>query len=123
MESLYFLEQQCLKELIPSPVGQNGWFRRGKEKADFDQQPIEAANFIYLYNELFHLTKEEKYMQKAKEWMGWYYGNNVNSLSIYDKQTGGVKDGLTPDSVNENQGAESIVTYLIAYLSFSKRIS
>jgi len=123
LDALGFFEMNCSKDGVPCPVGQKGWFVKGKEKAQFDQQPIEAADTVWLYNELYQLSKNEKYLQKAREWMGWYYGNNIKSRMIFDKQTGGVRDGLAENSVNENQGAESIVTYLIAHLSFLNKIS
>jgi len=36
---------------------------------------------------------------------------------LYCESTGGCFDGLTPDGVNRNQGAESTISYLLSYLS------
>jgi hypothetical protein len=35
---------------------------------------------------------------------------------VYDARTGGCRDGLHPDRINENQGAESTLSFLMALL-------
>lgn len=114
-----FLDRVSRYKSIPMPIGQDGWYRRGSRKAIFDQQPIEAADMVLLYNELYYTTQDDKYRQKAAEWMGWFFGNNILDNIMYDNVTRGVYDGLTRRGPNRNQGAESIVVYLLAYLSFS----
>jgi hypothetical protein len=37
-------------------------------------------------------------------------------LPLYDSVTGGCRDGLHPDRANENQGAESTLSFLMALL-------
>jgi hypothetical protein len=37
-------------------------------------------------------------------------------VPLYDASTGGCRDGLHPDRVNENQGAESTLSFLMALL-------
>jgi hypothetical protein len=44
----------------------------------------------------------------------WYVGDNELHRSLYDPATGGCRDGLHPDRVNENQGAESTLSFLLA---------
>jgi len=100
----------------PAPIGQNGWYIRGREKALYDQQPLDASDMILAANKLFELTKDKKYSDLAIEWMNWYYGDNIQDRSLINEQTWGIYDALTPTGVNENQGAESIVTFLMAYL-------
>lgn len=122
LKALAFLEKNYYKSNCPSPVGQSKWYKKGQEKSEFDQQPIEAADMCILYNELFYLTHESHYRDKATEWFGWFYGNNIKNIMIYNPITEGVYDGLTPKGINFNQGAESIVTFLMAYLTFTKKI-
>jgi len=38
------------------------------------------------------------------------------NLAVYDPTTGGCRDGLHPDRANENQGAESTLAFLQAWL-------
>jgi hypothetical protein len=52
--------------------------------------------------------------------MSWYEGNNANGIVVRNDETGGIFDAVTPGGVNANQGAESIVTYLMAYLALSR---
>jgi hypothetical protein len=37
-------------------------------------------------------------------------------VPLYDAETGGCRDGLHPDRLNENQGAESTLSFLMALL-------
>jgi len=46
----------------------------------------------------------------------WFLGKNDLRVPLYDAATGGCRDGLHPDRVNENQGAESTLSFLMALL-------
>jgi hypothetical protein len=41
-------------------------------------------------------------------------------IALYDHTTGGCRDGLHPDRANENQGAESTLSFLMALLEMRK---
>ena len=41
-------------------------------------------------------------------------GDNDLQIALYDLDTGGCRDGLHPERVNENQGAESTLAFLMA---------
>ncbi len=119
-ESIKFLEQETTTpEGVPSPIGQDGWYFRGKKKAIFDQQPVEAADMVIAYLALYKITFEKEYYEKALAWFAWYHGNNIKQVAVYDEVTKGCFDGINQEGVNLNQGAESIITYLLAYLAFS----
>jgi glycosyltransferase involved in cell wall biosynthesis len=98
------------------PIGSNGFFALGKEKARFDQQPIEACVTISACLETYRLTREDGWLQEAEQVFRWFMGKNDLQVSLYDAATGGCKDGLHPDRVNENQGAESTLSFLMALL-------
>ena len=98
------------------PIGSNGFFTEGKEKARFDQQPIEACVTISACLETYRLTQEERWLEEAEQVFRWFLGKNDLHVSLYDAATGGCKDGLHPDRVNENQGAESTLSFLMALL-------
>ncbi len=104
----------------PAPIGQAGWYFRNKTKADFDQQPLEAADMVLAATALYEATGKQHYLKTALEWMNWYFGNNVHNLELFVENTGGVYDSLTRENANKNQGAESIVTFLLAYLALNK---
>ena len=88
------------------PVGNLGWWRRGAEKARFDQQTIEAGAYADLYRLLGDAERE----QWSRE---WFLGRNIHGLPVYDADTGACHDSLIPDGMNRNQGAESALSYLL----------
>lgn len=118
--SYRWLDSVSREKGVPAPIGQNGWFFKDRSKALYDQQPLEAADMVLAGSELYQITKDRDYLELALEWMSWYWGHNTNKLPLINEQTGGIYDALTPDGLNLNQGAESIVTFLLAYLNLSK---
>lgn len=42
----------------------------------------------------------------------WFLGANDTGAALYDPHTGGCSDGLGPDYINLNQGAESTLAAL-----------
>jgi hypothetical protein len=99
-----------------SPIGTNGWYPKGGEKARFDQQPIEAHAMIDACVEAFHVTREKYWLDHAQKAFYWFLGENDLRIPLYDFTTGGCRDGLHQDSVNENQGAESLLAWLMSRL-------
>jgi glycosyltransferase involved in cell wall biosynthesis len=96
------------------PVGSNGWFRRGGEPARFDQQPIDAGATVSACLAAYRATDDATWLGHARRALGWFLGHNDLGLELYDPATGGCRDGLHPDRVNRNQGAESTLAFLIA---------
>ncbi|MDH5354324.1 MAG: glycosyltransferase family 4 protein [Gammaproteobacteria bacterium] len=99
-----------------TPVGNHGWLRRGFEKPRFDQQPIEAAAMIAASIEAFKTTGDYQWTDIAYRCLNWYLGENDLRLPLYDHATGGCRDGLQAQSLNENQGAESVSCWLMSLL-------
>jgi hypothetical protein len=102
------------------PIGSSGFYKEGEEKARFDQQPVEACATISACLEVYKLTKEESWLDEANRVFLWFLGKNDLQVPLYDPTTGGCKDGLHPDRVNENQGAESTLSFLMALLEIQK---
>jgi hypothetical protein len=120
LEATDFLEKVTTRKGLPTPVGQEEWYFKDKRKGMYDQQPIEVADMVLLFNELYYINAEKKYRNKAIDWFGWFFGHNINGVIMYDYISRGVLDGLGRTGPNKNQGAESTLVYLLAYLSFSK---
>jgi hypothetical protein len=118
MDSLKWLvaEQHRDDKNIFVPIGSNGFFIEGSEKARFDQQPVEACATVSACLEVYRLTEENQWLEEAREAFGWFLGENDLQVPLYDSLTGGCRDGLHPDRVNENQGAESTLSFLMALL-------
>jgi glycosyltransferase involved in cell wall biosynthesis len=108
--------QHCGDPEIFVPIGSSACFTEGGEKPRFDQQPVEACSTISACLEAFRLTGEERWNEEAHRVFKWFLGKNDLQAPLYDATTGGCKDGLHPDRVNENQGAESTLSFLIALL-------
>jgi hypothetical protein len=98
------------------PIGSDGFYRRGGEKARFDQQPIEAAGAVSASLLAYRITGDARWRREAWSAFNWFLGDNDLQLPLYDSVSGGCRDGLHPDRANENQGAESTLSFLMALL-------
>lgn len=96
------------------PIGSNGFYRRGKERAQFDQQPIEAQATISACIEAYHATSDIFWVAEARRAFEWFLGRNDLGMALYDAGTGGCRDGLHVDRLSQNQGAESTLAFLLA---------
>lgn len=99
-----------------APVGSNGWFPRGGTKARFDQQPIEAYTMIDACLAAYRVTGADRWLTASRRAFEWFLGRNDLSLPLYDYATGACYDGLHADRVNQNQGAESTICWLLSLL-------
>jgi len=115
---------QCSEEGFFSPIGCNGFYRQGADRAYFDQQPIEAQAMVSACLEAYRVTNDEKWYKEAQRAFEWYLGRNHLCTPVYDITTGGCRDGLHSDRANENQGAESTLAFLLSLLEMrlSERI-
>jgi hypothetical protein len=98
------------------PIGSNGFYTLGGERARFDQQPVEAQTTVSACLEANRITGDKKWEREARLAFDWYLGRNDLHISVYDPTTGGCRDGLHPDRPNENQGAESTMAFLQSLL-------
>jgi hypothetical protein len=96
------------------PIGSNGFYPRGGERAIFDQQPIEAQVTISACIEAYHATGDTFWVTEARRAFEWFLGRNDLGLALYDSTTGGCRDGLHVDRLSQNQGAESTLAFLLA---------
>lgn len=119
-ESLHFLHRIGLINGKPAPIGQDGWYRKSGKRALYDQQCVDVADMVLASAVGWQLTGNKEYKLWAKLWWSWFFGNNTEGIPMYDEKTGGCRDGLKHQAVNLNQGAESVVCYLLAYLAMAK---
>lgn len=97
-----------------APVGSDGFYPRGGPRASFDQQPVEACAMISACMEARRLTQDGCWIRWAQRAFSWFLGQNQLQQPLYDATTGGCRDGLHRDRVNENQGAESTLSFLLS---------
>jgi hypothetical protein len=98
-------------------IGNHGWLTRDGGKAQFDQQPIEAAAMVDACIEAFNCTRDEEWITYTYRCLNWYQGENDLGVPLCDYATGGCRDGLEAQGANENQGAESTLSWLMALLA------
>ena len=121
LDSLEWLmeTQRCPANGHFVPIGSEGFYRQGGEQARFDQQPVEAAGAVSACLQAYRVTGDDRWRVDAWSAFNWFLGDNDLQLPLYDSATGGCRDGLHPDRANQNQGAESTLSFLMALLEMS----
>lgn len=97
-----------------SLIGNNGWLVKGKEKTKYDQQPVEIPALIDACYQSFQITHDKEWITKISVIFSWFLGNNDRHEHLYDYITGGCFDGLSSSVTNQNQGAESTISWLLS---------
>jgi glycosyltransferase involved in cell wall biosynthesis len=120
LESLTFLDKETLDQGYYNPIGNDGWFYKNQDKAIFDQQAIETMAAVMMYFQAFEVTEDVVYIEKMFKTYLWFLGENALRIPLYDHETNGCCDGLTPHGINRNQGAESTLAYFISHLTVLK---
>ncbi|MGR3220252.1 MAG: glycosyltransferase family 4 protein, partial [Candidatus Anammoxibacter sp.] len=102
------------------PIGNAGWYKKDGSKARFDQQPIEANAMIEACVEAFNVTRDKMWIDNAVMCFNWFLGLNDLNMPLYDPKTGGCRDGLMADGINQNEGAESSLAWLLSLMTLNK---
>jgi uncharacterized protein YyaL (SSP411 family) len=116
-QTLDFLIESQFNDGIFTPVGTKGWFHKGKQKAVYDQQPIESACMTEAAFKAAKALTDDTYIQRGYEAFQWFQGKNISQQPLVDTSNYTCYDGLTPKGVNQNKGAESLISYLLAEMS------
>jgi glycosyltransferase involved in cell wall biosynthesis len=115
LESLkWLIEQQTSDSGFFRPIGSNGFYSRNKKRANYDQQPLEAYSMVVACLEASRATEDKFWLDSARKIFEWFLGRNDLGLSLYDTKSGGCHDALHIDRLNQNQGAESTLAFLLA---------
>ena len=99
------------------PIGSNGWYEKGGPRARFDQQPVEANAMVEACVEAFYVTRDKSWFDHAVMCFNWFLGHNDLNMPLYDPKTGGCRDGLMADGINQNEGAESSLAWLLSLMT------
>jgi glycosyltransferase involved in cell wall biosynthesis len=121
LESLTWLVkiQQSEKGWI-MPIGNQGFYQRDGQISYFDQQPVEVHSLLSACLDAYRVTKDPAWYDHATYAFEWFFGRNALGISVYDKVTGGCRDGLHIDRLNENQGAESTLSFIQSLLEMQQ---
>ena len=112
-ESLRFLYRNELHNEYYAPIGNAGWYSMGETKALFDQQPIEPGAMLETAAIAYRMTQQRIYEEMIKRTLSWFFGENMKGVKVYDEATGACNDGIGEWGLNENQGAESTIAFLL----------
>jgi hypothetical protein len=121
LQSLSFLIKKTFSDNHYLPIGHSSWYERDEKRSTFDQQPEDPASMISALDTAHIITGDKSYRNLKSVCFSWFLGNNSLQLPLYNHRDGGCFDGLHPDRVNLNQGAESQVSYLLSRLTMEKR--
>jgi hypothetical protein len=115
----FLIKTQTINEVFV-PIGNRGWYKKGYERAIYDQQSVEAGCTTEAAIAAFKNTNEDGYLKAAHQAFEWYFGGNLQSLTLYNQENGSCCDGLTPQGLNQNKGAEATLSYLQARLNLEE---
>ncbi|MDD5067188.1 MAG: glycosyltransferase [bacterium] len=117
VEAMEFLHTVQFNSGHYSLIGSEGWYSKGGIKAQFDQQPVDACALVEMNKSAYRILKDEKYLDRMKTAFDWFLGKNDLGQPLYDFTTCGCRDGLKPNGVNLNEGAESTLSFILSLLS------
>lgn len=112
----WLLDAQTAPDGHLSIIGNEGWYPKGGEPAAFDQQPLEACALVDACLCARRVTGDERWDDHALTCFEWFSGRNDLGAVMYDSVTGGGRDGLASWGVNQNQGAESTLAWVLGAL-------
>ncbi len=101
------------------PVGSEGF---GLERAcrPFDQQPLEAWAMIDACSAAMTFVPSANWHTMATRAYNWYLQRNDRHMPLADPTTGSCCDGLMAQGLNANTGAESVLSFSLAYQALMK---
>ncbi len=111
-----FLEDICFSNNHLSLIGNRTWSNPLKNMSFVGQQPLDAAAMVILYDIIHGIKKDDNSRKMLKKSFLWFFGENDLNIPLYDTVNKGVYDGIEELEINQNQGAESNIMYLLAYI-------
>lgn len=118
LETLRFYESITVEEHTFVPIGNQGWYPRGGERARYGQQPLEAAAMVDAALVAADISRDPHYRGLAELAHAWYFGRN--SLGAMLVEDGGCRDGIDEHGVSTNMGAESTLAYLSSAIALAE---
>lgn len=119
-DSMDFLIAHTMKDEYLSIIGNEEWFKKDGDRSVFAQQPIDAMGMVLMFRQAYNITNDKDYLRKLFKSFKWFLGENDLRMNLFNHETQGCFDGLEHYGVNQNQGAESTLAYLISHLNVLK---
>ena len=119
-ESMNFLVKNTMSNDYLSIIGNEEWFMKDGERSVYAQQPVDAMGMVLMFRQAYNITGDRSYLTKLFKSFKWFLGENDLRMSLYNHDTQGCCDGIESYGINQNQGAESTIAYLVSYLNVLK---
>ncbi|WP_420460136.1 glycosyltransferase family 4 protein [Neolewinella sp.] len=120
VESTNFLAEQTIIDGVLSPIGCKQPFVFRNARARFDQQPVDVMCKVLLFSEACRHQDLQPHCANVPIAFAWFTGQNELKAPMYNPETGGCFDGLMETGANHNQGAESLIAYLVSRVEMEK---
>lgn len=104
------------------PVGSDSFGQLNRAPEAFDQQPVEAAATISACLAAARVDPRSGWERTAMTAFDWFLGRNDLNVALADTETGSCRDGLHRDRPNANQGAESVLSYLLGLSEIRRHV-
>ncbi|MEP6869797.1 MAG: glycosyltransferase family 4 protein, partial [Novosphingobium sp.] len=88
------------------PVGSDSFGNHFELPLPFDQQPVEAWAAIDACSAAFDATGNRVWIKHARQAFDWFGGCNDRGVIVGEPISGSCRDGITPQGLNRNEGAE-----------------
>jgi hypothetical protein len=85
-----------------------------------EESPVTAACFIEGIGAAYYKSEDRKLIDVIRAAADWFLGDNRAGQPLYNFQTGGCHDALTPSGINRNQGTEATCYCLLAFLTLQQ---
>ncbi len=113
----FLIEQMTAPQGWIRPVGNKGWCTE-HHRSLWEQQPLDVMKLALACQEAYRLFRDARYWRVIEKCRGWFYGENDGRQALADAERGSCCDGLTPEGVNENRGAESTIAFLLTEIIY-----
>lgn len=110
----------CIGDGIFTPINHTDKEHLGSERHHFPQLSVEIYDFISACLEASKNNPGSEWYEYAEKAFNWYLGKNDLGLQVYDPETGGCRDGLEPNNVNQNEGGDSTLSFLLSLLELKQ---
>jgi len=117
----FYLSITYKNNYFQAPGNKGFWTK--KQHPLFDEQALETYSLVAALTSAFLLTNKQYYLDIGYDVYQWFYGKNRLNITMLDTDTEGVFDGLKEANRNLNQGAESILSLVLAFLCLKYRIN
>ena len=113
-DSTNFLASQTIIDGILCPIGCEQPYLHQQARPRYDQQPIDVMCKVLLFSEACRHQELQPHCENLYTAFSWFTGQNEMKATMYNPETGGCYDGLMSGGTNHNQGAESLLAYLVS---------